>query len=102
AEVLCTLIAVVLLIAWCGYNVAHSAQDVFTERDPATYDVAGRWLMDHSSLKIPIQAGVFAPPAGTDSTAAGFGANPDGSLYAQGNHLLPALIAVSGWIFGVG
>jgi hypothetical protein len=96
-----TLIAIGLAFAWCLINSFFSAENLFAHRDPATYNLTGRWLMDHSHLRIPSQAEIFGSPAGGAGGSAGFGQDGPDQLYSQGNHLLPALLAVSGWLFGI-
>src|SRR5262249_42154654 len=95
-----TLIAIGLVLAGCVVNSFFSAENVFAHRDPATYNLAGRWLMDHPQLGIPVQPDIFGSPAGGSGSSAGFGQSGPAQLYAQGNHLLPALLAVTGWLFG--
>jgi Dolichyl-phosphate-mannose-protein mannosyltransferase len=95
-----TLIAIGLALVWCIVNSFFSAENVFAHRDPATYNLSGRWLMDHSRLGIPTQPEIFGSPAGGSGSSAGFGLSGSTQLYAQGNHLLPALLAVAGWLFG--
>lgn len=97
-----TLIAIGLVTAWVVVNCFYAGENLFAHRDPATYNLAGRWLMDHSSLHIPIQADVFGSPDGGRGAGAGFGSSSLTDLYAQGNHLLPAMLAASGWLFGTG
>src|SRR5262249_33721272 len=95
-----TLIAIGLVLAWCVVNSFFSAENVFAHRDPATYNLAGRWLMDHPQLGIPVQPDIFGSPAGGSRSSAGLGVSGRAQFYAQGNHLLPALLAVTGWLFG--
>lgn len=97
-----TLIAIGVVLVWVIVNSFYSAENLFAHRDPATYNLAGRWLMDHSGLHIPIQADVFGSPRGSQGAGAGFSASSPTELYAQGNHLLPAMLATSGWLFGTG
>jgi hypothetical protein len=97
-----TLIAIGIALVWLVVNSFFSAENLFAHRDPATYNLAGRWLMDHSGLHIPGQADLFGSPSGGALGSAGFGRSTQTELYAQGNHLLPALIAVAGWMFGTG
>lgn len=98
--VICTLVAVGILLAWVAVGWWFTAQNVFAHRDPATYDLAGRWLMDHSRMPIQVHPEVFGFPVGYDSASAGFGQAGPGTVYAQGNHLLPAMLAAAGWVFG--
>jgi hypothetical protein len=95
-----TLIAITLALAWCVANSFFSAENLFAHRDPATYNLTGRWLMNHSQLGIPAQPEIFGSPTGGSGSSAGFGVSGPVQLYAQGNHLLPALLAVTGWLFG--
>ncbi|HEY7049483.1 MAG TPA: glycosyltransferase family 39 protein [Jatrophihabitantaceae bacterium] len=97
-----TLIAVGLALLWLVVNSFYSAENLFAHRDPATYNLAGRWLMDHAGLHIPAQASLFGSPPDASVGSAGFGRSSSTELYAQGNHLLPALLAVAGWMFGTG
>jgi hypothetical protein len=101
--------AIALVIAWFAANVGFSAQNVYATRDPATYDITARWLMDHATLHIATNPALFG--AGFDSCngnvgrlcngSAGFSPVSSTELYSQGNHLMPALAAVGGWLFGV-
>ena len=100
--VLCTLAAAAIAVAWLVVNSFFSAENFFAHRDPATYDLAGRWLMDHSRLPIATHPEIFGTPPGYGDASAGFGntLSGGGHVYAQGNHLLPAMLAVVGWLFG--
>ncbi|SOD72994.1 dolichyl-phosphate-mannose-protein mannosyltransferase [Jatrophihabitans sp. GAS493] len=101
-DVRLTLVALALVIVWVVVNARFSAENVFATRDPATYNLTARWLMDHQSLSIPTHSQIFGPPKNSDATSAGFGSAAQGGiLYAQGNHLLPALMTVGGWLFGL-
>lgn len=90
--------AVVVVLAWIVVNIFLSAQDLYATRDPAAYGLAGRWLVDHHSLLIPIDAQMFGISA--SGVSAGFGAAGSGLLYAQGNHGLPVLLGVAGRLAG--
>lgn len=100
--VMYTLVAIALVLVWVIVNSFYTGQNLYAHRDPATYNLAGRWLMDHASLHIPVHADVFGSPSGAQANSAGFSNSAPTELYAQGNHLLPAMLAVSGWLFGVG
>ncbi len=98
-----TVIVVALLAVWTIVNLFFSAQDVYAHRDPATYNLAGRYLVDHASLRMNTHADIFGSPAGFTDESAGFedfAANRPGLLAAQGNHLLPVLLAAAGRIAG--
>ncbi|HSY15509.1 MAG TPA: glycosyltransferase family 39 protein, partial [Jatrophihabitantaceae bacterium] len=96
-----TLLAAALLLCWFVANCFFSAQDLYAHRDPATYDLAGRWLMDHPSLRIPTRLSWFGTPAGYNDESAGFTDTALGQVSAQGNHLLPVLLAAVGRLFGI-
>src|SRR5262249_62172493 len=91
-----TLIAIGLVLAWCVVNSFFSAENVFAHRDPATYNLAGRWLMDHPQLGIPVQPDIFGSPAGGSGSSARFGLSGPAPVYGRGNHLPPGLLAVKG------
>ena len=97
---LCTGAAALITLAWFAYNVRYYAQDVYATRDPATYGITARWLMDHSSLNIHVHPEVFGSPSGSTLDSAGFQVVSRGTLHAQGNHLLPALMSLAGSVFG--
>ncbi|PZS28184.1 MAG: hypothetical protein DLM58_17450 [Pseudonocardiales bacterium] len=99
--VLITAAAALVVLAWFLYNVRYYAEDVYATRDPATYGIAGRWLMDNPSLEIAVHADVFGPPKGSWIEASGFRVVGPDTLNAQGNHLLPVLMALVGSLFGV-
>lgn len=98
--VLFTGAAALVILAWFLGNLPYYAQDVYATRDPATYGIAARWLMDHSSLNIPVHAEVFGTPSGSTLDSAGFQVATRGILNAQGNHLLPVLMSLAGSTFG--
>ncbi|MDT4982045.1 MAG: hypothetical protein QOG07_3924 [Pseudonocardiales bacterium] len=100
ATLWCTVAAAVVTLGWFAYNIRYYAQDVYATRDPATYGLAARWLMDHSSLNIHVHPEVFGTPRGSMLDAAGFQVASLGTLHAQGNHLVPALMSLSGSSFG--
>ncbi len=87
---------------WAVINSSYFAEDLYAHRDPTTYNLGARWLMDHPRMPIPTQPGLFGSPAGFTDASAGFGNSSAGHVYAQGNHLLPVLLAAVGKVFGVG
>jgi hypothetical protein len=95
-----TAAAGLVTLAWFGYNVRLYGQDVYATRDPATYGLAARWLMDHSSLNIAVHSEAFGTPPHSMLDAAGFQVASRGILHAQGNHLVPALMSLGGSSFG--
>ena len=89
------------LVGWVFFNLFFTFEHVYTNRDPATYAVAGGWLSQHDSLRIPKQA-EYTDIEGVVGGSAGFATNPDDPsvIHAQGQHLLPALLGVAGKIVG--
>lgn len=100
-DVVWTAVAGLLILAWALYNARYTAENVYATRDPATYNITARWLMDHPSLHIHTQLDVFGSPARAIAEGAGFSDDGPGELYAQGNHLMPVFAAVVGWVFGI-
>jgi hypothetical protein len=81
---------------WVLLNLRFSAENLFAQRDSATYELTARWLVDHQSLPIHTQPDLFGSPPGFDGTSAGFQRQTDTTVFAQGNHLLPVLLAIVG------
>ena len=97
-----TAIAVLVAVAWFFYNVKYTAEDVYNTRDPAGYTITGQWLVHHGSLQIHTMPEIFGNPADGKLDTGSF-APVEGNgtvLNAQGDHLLPALLALSGSMFG--
>ncbi len=98
-----TVIVFALLLVWTIVNCFFAAQDLYAHRDPSTYNLAGRYLVDHSSLRMNTRSDIFGHPAGFADESAGFEdfqAGQPGLLAAQGNHVLPVLLAAVGRVFG--
>jgi 4-amino-4-deoxy-L-arabinose transferase and related glycosyltransferases of PMT family len=96
------LLALAVAIAFFVYNGLYAAQNIYATRDPATYALAGQWLVHHHGILIPTHAEVFGNVPGVSPESAGFRSDPlhPADVYAQGNHLLPVLLGVGGWIAG--
>jgi hypothetical protein len=112
-DVTASVVAMLAVIAWFLANLGKTAENVYATRDPATYDITARWLMNHPTLHIATHPELFGSPTQCSGPSAlsgcafpggaGFSPVRGGSvLYAQGNHLQPALGAVAGWLFGTG
>src|SRR5262249_15295673 len=72
-------------------------EDLYAMRDPSTYVATGQWLAHHPALPVDTEDAVFRAPtqAKLYGYSAGFGDDyRPGHVAAQGNHLLPALLAV--------
>jgi hypothetical protein len=86
---------------WLAANLPYSSEDLYAQRDPATYQLTARWLMDHQSLRtIPTHPELFGSLPGIDDSSAGFLNGGPGWVYAQGNHLLPVVLACVGTLLG--
>lgn len=94
-------LAVIGITLWLGANIPFAAQHIFTDRDPATYAVAGAWLTSHDDLRIPEPDG-FGDVPGVSTDSLGFSASTlrDGEIYAQGSHILPAFLGIAGRLAG--
>jgi len=96
------LIAVAGTAVWAAINLFLSAEYLIVVRDPGFLTLSGLWLVDHPSTDIPA---LGAPEA----AAAGSQVLPDASeawnlkgdaVQPQGAKMLPATIAIGGWIAG--
>ena len=99
-EVVLAGVAMGIVGIWALLNLRYSAENLFAQRDSATYELTARWLVDHQSLPIHTQPDLFGSPFGSDGTSAGFQRQTDTTVFAQGNHLLPVLLATVGSVFG--
>lgn len=97
-----TVAALAVAAGWLAYNLRYTAQDVYATRDPATYTITGRWLVDHPSLQIHTMPDVFGGPVGGQIASGSYAAVHGDVLNAQGDHLLPVLLGLAGRVFGVG
>ena len=95
--------AVAALLVALGGGIAAAGwagQYVDADLDPGTYANAGLWLVRDGALRIPIDTDLFGGSiAGLRFDAGGWSTVGD-HLVAQGNHGLPTLLAVGGWIGG--
>lgn len=96
-----TILAVLFVLTWVGFNSFYNSSHVYTNRDPAIYAVAGAWLVDHNSIDIP-RLSELNKISGIKDTSAGFGINThnNSELYAQGTHVLPAFLGITGRLVG--
>ncbi|HYQ76429.1 hypothetical protein [Cellulomonas sp.] len=91
----------VLGAGWLLVNLRYVAEYVVVNRDPGFLTLKGLWLAGHPSAPVPV-GGAAAVDAAVAGASAGTEAwwLQDGHLYAQGNSMLPALLAVQGWLGG--
>lgn len=91
------------VVFWVLISIPFTYQHVFTNRDPATYAVAGIWLIDHDNLNIPFPdstASLQVPGLTPNSWGFSVSYIQPNELYAQGGHLLPALLGLGGRVVG--
>lgn len=94
------LAAVLVLCAgWVVLGLRSVAQYVVVNRDPGFLTLQALWLTGHPSAPIPVGSAAQAAVAGASAGTEAFGLH-DGLLHAQGNTMLPALLAVPGWLGG--
>jgi hypothetical protein len=96
---------VVVLIGGIGIvtllNVTSSAEDLQTYRDPGVYLTTGKWIANRGNLLIDGATDGFAGfEHVTGRTGGYYEMRDDGLLYAQFNHGLPVVLAVSDWLGG--
>ncbi|WP_431837319.1 hypothetical protein [Cellulomonas sp. Y8] len=100
-QVLAATGALVLVAAWAVWGWSLAAEFVVVNRDPGFLTLKALWLTLHPSSAIPVgsagesAAATVAGSAGTEAFWL-----RDGALHAQGNSMLPALLAVTGWVGG--
>jgi hypothetical protein len=96
--------AFVLVAGWVVLSLRSVAEYVVVNRDPGFLTLQALWLVDHPSSPIPVGGAQAAAAAASVATGASAGTEAfglhDGSLYAQGNKMLPALLAMLGWVGG--
>ncbi|HEX5744391.1 MAG TPA: glycosyltransferase family 39 protein, partial [Candidatus Saccharimonadales bacterium] len=99
---LCNVLAIAGVSAWVLFNMFFAAQHFLTNRDPGVYTVAGARLTSHDDLRPPA-SDVFGADPAIAGYSGGFSTDvrDDSKLNAQGQHLLPALLGLSGKVIGV-
>jgi hypothetical protein len=96
------VLAVLALCAgWCVASWRSVAEYVVVNRDPGFLTLHALWLVDHPAAPIPVggAADAAAAVAGAGAGTEAFWLQ-DGHLLVQGNSMLPALLAVQGWVGG--
>jgi hypothetical protein len=89
------------IIIWCCAGIVYSAQNIFVYRDPGIYSVTGAILVDNENLDFE-KTTFFGNDKRLKTTSAGFGQDTKDAnkIFAQGQHLFPALIGLVGRLFG--
>lgn len=89
-------------LVWVGANMPWVAEYLIVRRDPGFLTLGGLWLVHHGSTDLPLDgAGTVAysfEPASTDQRDAW--TSSEDVVQPQGAKMLPALIAVGGWLGG--
>lgn len=95
-------VAVAGTLVWTVVNMALAAEYLLVVRDPGFLTLSGLWLVEHPSTDIPASGAAEAAALGTQTL-------PDASeawnlrgdaIQPQGAKMLPATIAIGGWIAG--
>lgn len=90
-------------LAWTLANAPWVAEYLIVRRDPGFLTLTGLWLVNHGSSDIPtagaLEAAAVHPTALADASQA-WNLRGD-QIQPQGAKLLPALIAVGGWVAGL-
>ena len=103
SEAVSLVVLILLVVGFVWWNAALSSEHLRVDRDPGVYVTTGRWLARDGSLFVDGAVGPFADTLQLRFAGAGFyGGAPDGQLYAQFLHLLPAFLAAGHWFGGVG
>jgi hypothetical protein len=94
-------LALALAVAWILLNRRYDSTMLSVYRDPAIFALRGWWLVHHSSPNIPVGSANIAAKGLTGAQVA-TGGFPviNGAFQAQGNSLVPGLIAIGGWVGG--
>jgi hypothetical protein len=91
---------IAFVVLTTAYSFAHGAQHVAINRDPGFYVNAGRWIARDGSLEVDVDHGPFATAPSLGYQTPGLNQRDDTTLHFQGNHFLPALLAVGHSVAG--
>ena len=87
---------------WSVVNIIIGAEFLIVVRDPGFLTLSGMWLVDHPHTDIPaagaVEAAAFQPNALADASEAWN--LKDQIIQPQGAKMLPATIAIGGWVAG--
>jgi hypothetical protein len=100
-QLICDVLIIAGVLAWGAFNFFYTSQHLFTNRDPATYASAATWVTEHDNLKIDTPQ-VFGQLDDITNESPGFlqASGADDAVYAQGQHLFPALLGLAGRLVG--
>ena len=98
------LIAIAIAAVWVGVNAPVASQYLTVTRDPGFLTLGGAWLTEHPDPAIPVPDPALTLAAAYDDVTTTPLAYTDvgGELVTQGATLVPALLAVAGWVGGHG
>lgn len=89
------------LLFWGAYNITLASEHILTNRDPATYAISAAWLSTQDNLVISVPQ-TLVDIEGVRAQSAGFAIDKESQnqIYAQGHHVLPALLGAMGKFVG--
>lgn len=85
------LLALVAAVGFVAVNLRWASTELFLFRDPAVYGYTAAWLVDHSSVRIPLEGG--------SGSSVGYMV-ADGAAYPWWTHTLPAMGGLLGRVLG--
>jgi len=96
-----SVLALLVAGGWVVFNAPYFSEFLIIVRDPAIYTTRALWLMHHASPVIDVSAGAKTVN-GVPGAIASSGGFPlvGHELQPQGDSLVPALVAVFGWLGG--
>lgn len=94
-------LAVGAAVVWMLVHLRFTGEFIAVDRDPAVYALTGIWLVEHSSVTVPMTEAASAAAGidGARTSALGFGLSAD-PLSPEFAHTVPGLAAVTGWVGG--
>ncbi len=97
------LTGLAIVVGLTGWNAAHRAEHLVSDRDPGVYVLTAQSLADTGTLEVRAGVGPFADDPAVDvATAQGFfpTSSEDGTLAPQFLHLQPSLLAMGRFVGG--
>lgn len=93
--------ALVVAAAWTVAHLPYASRWILVTRDPGFLALEGLWLSKHPAPALPIGSALQVSAQVPDTYVASLAyADVGDVLHAQGAKLLPALLAVAGWVGG--
>lgn len=91
ASPVATLLVLAAATGFVAANLRWVSTELFLFRDPAVYGYTASWLVDHSSVRVPLEGG--------SGSSVGFMV-ADGAAYPWWTHTLPAVGGLLGRVLG--